>query len=79
MNATVAATFPVGNVVERSVYRPLADVIAEPEQGGTGNTVLRIGREIEAEASWEQTGHVVLTPAERDLLIDALIAQRDNA
>lgn len=59
-------------------YRRLRDVIAEAGQSGTGNTVLRVGQEVES-GGWTQTAYLVLSPAERERLIEALMEHRKRA
>lgn len=61
-----------GSQVEGSEWRPLRSVIGQVETTGSGNIVLRVGRELARDSGWEQTEHVVLTPAEAAALIDEL-------
>lgn len=65
-----------GDKIPRNVYRPEHDVIGAIE-GRTvaGNLPIRIGRTIGG-THWEQTGYIVLTPAEVDALIAELEASR---
>jgi hypothetical protein len=69
-------TFPIGHDVAVNEYRPLPDVIGDVEKSAAGNSVLRVGT-TNPDGSWTQTAHIVLAPAERDVLIDALTAQRE--
>lgn len=66
-------------------YRPdnpyaLGHVIGEVDKSPAGNTILRIGTINKAQVpTWQgQLAHVVLSPAERETLIAALIAQRED-
>lgn len=54
------------------------DVVGEVERSGAGNTIIRVGRHNleRPEGGWQQVGHIVLTPDEREQLIADLIAQR---
>lgn len=46
------------------------DVIGTATRLDNGNVVLRVGRQIEpGSRAWEQTGHVVLSPAEWDAMV----------
>lgn len=54
-----------GSEIGPSPWTPLRSIIAEPETSGTGNLILRVGRENgDAQGSWHITEHVVLTPGE---------------
>jgi len=69
----------LGLGVGPSEYAPNPSVIGAVEQSSSGNAVLRIGKATVTDGdhpSWTQTEHVVLTPEERDVLIDGLDAQR---
>jgi hypothetical protein len=72
------------------VRRDTQDVIGDVEQAPVGYSVIRAGEwksDRPADAGdaywsrghWCQTLHLVLTPAEREELIAALIAHRENA
>lgn len=61
-----------------SEYAPNPSVIGSVEQSSSGNAVLRIGKATvtdEDHPSWTQTEYVVLTPEERDHLINVLDSQ----
>lgn len=63
-----------GQKIDRSEWNRRRSVITAPSASGTGNIILRVGREHDPlergydgrslDGSWEQTEHVVLTPAE---------------
>lgn len=68
----------LGLGVGPSEYAPNPSVIGAVEQSPAGNAVLRIGKATvtdEDHPSWTQTEYVVLTPEERDRLIDVLDSQ----
>lgn len=80
---------PLGFALGRSFYSPNPTVIGAVEKTGSGNTAIRIGTVLEVgtvvqtepptvvgedNGSWEQTGYVVLTPAERLELVSRLAA-----
>jgi hypothetical protein len=61
-----------------SEYAPNPSVIGSVEQSNAGNAVLRIGKATVTDGdhpSWTQTEYVVLSPEERDNLIDVLDSQ----
>lgn len=57
--------------------RPQRSVIGEILITSSLNTALRIGRELPG-GGWQQSEHVVLTPVEREALIDILTAHRSR-
>jgi hypothetical protein len=58
---------PYGLHLEKVAGKP---VIGDVEMSGAGNSILRVGRY--DGYGWQQTMHVVLSPDERDQLIDLL-------
>lgn len=55
-----------------SEYRPLRDCLQVGERTGSGNLIIRAGREVSYADGWEKIGHIVLTPAEVAKLIGQL-------
>jgi len=58
-----------------SQYRPLREALAMPAKSDTGNVIIRIAREIEAEGNWSQVGTVVMTKSEARKLAENIINQ----
>src|SRR5436309_1990132 len=73
-NPTMAARRPLGTDL-RPGSRLQRGVIGEVTLTPALNTALRIGHEQPA-GGWQQTEYVVLTPVEREALIDQLTAHR---
>lgn len=69
---------PLGLELPASIYQPLRDVLGEASQAPAGNTVLRVGQEL-ATGGWTQTAYLVLSPAERDRLIEKLLEHQAKA
>lgn len=67
---------PLGLAHPPSHWRPLRSVIGEIRGTGSGNVVLRIGRETTPGGGWQQTEYVVLLDAEVDDLVDGVNAAR---
>lgn len=72
----------IGALVGPSEWAPFPSVIGSVEQSMTGKTVIRVGKLTVADPdidgkSWTQTEHVVMTPGEREDLIDALTSHRE--
>jgi hypothetical protein len=65
----------LGSALGHSPYGATMDVIAAIDRSPDGNTVLRTGH-AQADGTHQQTGHIVLTPEERDQLIARLTAHR---
>lgn len=61
-----------------SHYTPLRSVIGRVERSGSGNVVLRVGRENEDRLGWHQTEHVLLSADEAYELADAIRRQVDR-
>lgn len=59
-----ATSSPFGREISTSEYNPLRSLVGDVERSGSGNIVLRVGRENYVGGSWSQTEHVVLTAAE---------------
>jgi hypothetical protein len=59
---------PYGRRLDRTAYEARTkqprDLVGAIETSPSGNTVLRIGREIDGEGRWTQIAHVVMTPDE---------------
>ena len=69
---------PLGATGDPSPYDPQTPVIGRVEKSAAGNTVMEIGRMNPDRAAWTKEIHLVLTPTEREHLIQRLIAQRDS-
>lgn len=77
------ATWPLGlaRLTPSTVppeQQPFTSVIGAVETTAAGNTVLRVGSLDPVTRDWQQTEHVVLTPAERDALVTALSQGASN-
>lgn len=59
-----------GLAIEPSEWRPLRELVGAVDRTPSGNVALRIGQE--NASGWEQTGYIVLTPAEAEALADVL-------
>lgn len=71
-DGTVHTASPLG------LLGPLG-LIGDVDQAPAGNSILRIGRALSDGHGWMQTEYIVLTPAERETLIAALIEHRAAA
>lgn len=72
-----------GNQIARTTYTPLRDVIGSVETAPGGNLILRVGKENQ-DGTWQQTGHVVLTPEEEARFVQEIeqarrVAQAEKA
>ena len=67
-----AAWLPMGNRLPARWDDKPRDVIGDVTQARAGNSVFRVGA-MDAAGGWQQSAHVVLTPAERDWLIGQLL------
>lgn len=59
---------------ERNQYTPLRSVIEAPSTSDAGNTILRVGHEVEG-GTWQASEHVVLTPSEAFLFARTILVQ----
>lgn len=74
-SAGTAGSGPLGTDLDQK-YMLEVSAIGAIDQSTTGNSILRVGQFNTREKAWHQTEHIVLTPVERDRLINILIDQR---
>lgn len=60
-------------------YGRFNHIIGDIDISMSGNTIMRVGQLDTTSNRWEQVAHVVLTPAERERLIDQLLEHRDGS
>jgi hypothetical protein len=76
MMSTTSSTY--GRQLEPSDWNRERSLIQSPSLSGSGNVILRVGREWESGGSWHQTEHVVLSPDEAASLTTELGVLQDQ-
>jgi len=61
-----------------TINRPEQDVIGDVGQSSAGNTIIRTGVVTQGRPGWARSGHIVLTPDERERLVADLAGQRPD-